>query len=200
MRLQNKYRNDVDVAITDFETGIELMEVSGGHGNVLVVTHDDNEGHVRMALEAGVRGYVLIGCDVATLLASVRTLSSGGTALAPAISSRIADSLSHQPLTPRELTVLRLVCIGLSNKAIASRLCLSCGTIKSHVKSILSKLNANSRTEASSIAQRRAIVSAHSVGELDDLEIVGAEARFIARSFGPDRVRDERNLSVVSRA
>jgi DNA-binding NarL/FixJ family response regulator len=150
--------DNVDVAVTDFDTGVDLMRVSRGSGNVLIVTHDDSEAHVRMALEVGVRGYVLTGCDAATFTDSVLTVCFGGTALAPAISARIASSLMHRPLTPRELTVLRLLCLGLSNKAIANRLSLSCGTIKCHVKAILSKLNANSRTEASSIAQRRGIV------------------------------------------
>jgi DNA-binding NarL/FixJ family response regulator len=168
----------VDVAVTDLETGIHLVRVSQGRGNVLVVTSDDSEVHVRLALEAGVRGYILIGCDAAAFTNDVLRVSTGGTALAPAISARIASSLTHQPLTPRELTVLRLVCVGFSNKAIASRLSLSCGTVKSHLKAILSKLNAKGRTEASSIAQRRGIVpSSEADREFEDAEFCAFKYR-----------------------
>jgi DNA-binding NarL/FixJ family response regulator len=190
----------VDVAVTDFETGVDLMRVSRGCGNVLIVTHHDSEAHVRMALEMGVRGYILIGCDAAAFTDSVLTVSAGGTALGPAISARIADSLTHQALTPRELTVLRLVCVGFSNKAIADRLCITCGTVKSHVKAILSKLNAKGRTEASSIAQRRGILcNSEPVGLLEAPEDVASQSRTLARSFGAGQLRDRRRLFVVPR-
>src|SRR3954469_21129127 len=90
--------NSVDVAVADLETGIHLMRVSQGRGSVLVVTSDDSEAHVRLALEVGVRGYVLFGCDAAAFINGVFTVSAGGTALAPAIAARIASSLMHEPL------------------------------------------------------------------------------------------------------
>jgi len=190
--------DNVDVAVTDFETGIELMHVSQGCGRVLIVTHDDSEANVRMALELGVRGYILIGCDPAAFTESVLTVSAGGTALGPAIAARIAYSLSQQPLTPRELTVLSFVCVGFSNKAIAHRLSLSCGTVKSHVKAILSKLNAKGRTEASSIAQRRGIVfKSDPAVVLENPAVVAPQSRAVARAFGADQMRDKHGISVV---
>jgi DNA-binding NarL/FixJ family response regulator len=175
----------VDVAVTDFATGVDLMRVSQGCGSVLIVTHDESEAHVRMAIELGVRGYILLGCNAADFTDSVLTVGAGGTALGPAISARIASSLTHQPLTPRELTVLRLVCVGFRNKEIALRLCLSCGTVKSHLKAILSKLNAKGRTEASSIAQRRGIVpNSEAADLLEDAAIAAPQSQTIGRSFG----------------
>jgi len=66
--------------------------------------------------------------------------------------------MNQQALTAREETVLRLMMLGLSNKRIAVKLTLTEGTVKTHVKSILGKLNAACRTEAVAIAQRRGIL------------------------------------------
>src|SRR5258708_36675485 len=81
----------------------------------------------------------------------------GGIALGPLVASRIADRMKQQALTPREADILRYMMLGMSNKAIASKLTLALGTVKTHVKSILEKLNASSRTQPASIAQRRGI-------------------------------------------
>jgi DNA-binding CsgD family transcriptional regulator len=74
------------------------------------------------------------------------------------VASRIADRMKQQALTPREADILRHMMLGMSNKAIASKLTLAVGTVKTHVKSVLEKLNASSRTQAVSIAQRRGIL------------------------------------------
>jgi DNA-binding NarL/FixJ family response regulator len=82
----------------------------------------------------------------------------GGIALGPLVASRIADRMKQQALTPREADILRYMMQGMSNKAIASKLTLAVGTVKTHVKSVLEKLDARSRTQAVSIAQRRGIL------------------------------------------
>src|SRR5258708_19753788 len=72
--------------------------------------------------------------------------------------SRVADWMKQKALTGREEDILRLMMLGLTNKAIARKLTLALGTVKTHVKSILYKLDAGSRTEAAAIAQRRGIL------------------------------------------
>jgi DNA-binding CsgD family transcriptional regulator len=74
------------------------------------------------------------------------------------VASRIADRMKQQALTRREGDILRHMMLGMSNKAIASKLTLAVGTVKTHVKSVLEKLDASSRTQAVSIAQRRGIL------------------------------------------
>jgi DNA-binding CsgD family transcriptional regulator len=74
------------------------------------------------------------------------------------VASRIAESLNQETLTAREQSVLRQMTLGQSNKRIAQELGLAVGTVKVHVKSILSKLNAGNRGEAVAIARRRGIL------------------------------------------
>src|SRR3569832_232980 len=92
------------------------------------------------------------------LVEAVRFDYTGGIALGPHVASRIADRMKEQALTRREGDILRYMMAGMSNKAIATELMLAVGTVKSHVKSVLEKLDATSRTQAVSIAQRRGIL------------------------------------------
>jgi DNA-binding NarL/FixJ family response regulator len=79
-------------------------------------------------------------------------------AVGPLVVSRMAAWMKQQTLTRREEEILRQLMLGFSNKIIARKLALATGTVKSHVKAILKKLDARSRTEAAAIAQRRGIL------------------------------------------
>jgi DNA-binding NarL/FixJ family response regulator len=148
-----------DVVIADYESGLRLVaSVDPERHRVMILTHSDSEAKICHALEQGVRGYVLLGCSVQDLIDSLRSVHLGGIALGPLVASRIADRMKQQALTRREGDILRQMMLGLSNKGIACRLALAVGTVKTHVKSILEKLNAASRTEAVAIAQRRGIL------------------------------------------
>jgi DNA-binding NarL/FixJ family response regulator len=129
-----------------------------GTHRVIVLTHSDSEANISRALEMGVRGYLLFGCSVQDLVDALRSVHAGGVALAPQVASRIADWMQQQALTLREEAILRQMTLGLSNKLIARKLALAAGTVKTHVKSILNKLDAASRTAAVAIAQRRGIL------------------------------------------
>jgi DNA-binding NarL/FixJ family response regulator len=148
----------IDVAIADYHTAVEQMKKGRLCRRVLILSGEVGEARVRLALELGARGYLLSGCSGAELVQSIRTISRGGTALSPEVTESIAESLRSEPLTTRELTVLRELMKGLSDKGIANRLSISVGTVKSHVKRVLNKLNAACRVEAVAIAQRRGIV------------------------------------------
>jgi DNA-binding NarL/FixJ family response regulator len=110
-------------------------------------------------MEAGVSGYLLVTSPLDMLLRAVRTVIDGGTALDPIVATKMRDSLKGPKLTVRELEVLQLLTEGLSDKEIARRLARSTGTVKTHVKSVLTKLNTARRTEAVAVAQRRGLLS-----------------------------------------
>src|SRR5882757_7735848 len=148
-----------DVVIADFDTGLRLIAAASALSRrVMILTHSDSEAKICHALEQGARGYLLFGCTLQDLAAGLRSIYMGGIALGPLVASRIADRMKQQALTRREGDILRHMMLGMSNKAIASKLTLAVGTVKTHVKSVLEKLDASSRTQAVSIAQRRGIL------------------------------------------
>jgi DNA-binding CsgD family transcriptional regulator len=100
----------------------------------------------------------LLGCSLQDLFEGLRAVGGGGMALGPVVASRVAEWMKQQALTPREEEILGQMMLGRSNKRIATELSVAVGTVKTHVKSILDKLDAASRTEAVAIAQRRGIL------------------------------------------
>src|ERR1700748_397719 len=149
----------VDVVIADYDSGLRMIAAGSAHSRrVMILTHSDSEAKNCHALEQGARGYLLLGCTLQDLAAGLRSVYMGGIALGPLAASRIADRMKQQALTRREGDILRHMMLGMSNKAIASKLTLAVGTVKTHVKSVLEKLDASSRTQAVSIAQRRGIL------------------------------------------
>jgi DNA-binding NarL/FixJ family response regulator len=148
-----------DIVVADYDAGLRLIASGDPVGRrVMILTHGDSEAKICHALEQGARGYMLMGCSLTDLTAGLRSMYMGGIALGPLVASRIADRMKQQALTRRETDILRHMMQGMSNKAIASRLALAVGTVKTHVKSVLEKLDATSRTQAVSIAQRRGIL------------------------------------------
>jgi two-component system NarL family response regulator len=148
-----------DVVVADYDSALRLTDAEPGWaGKVLILTHSDSEAEICHALERGARGYFLLGCSVGELLDGIRSVHSGGVAVGTLVAGRIAEKMTCAALTAREETILGEMMLGMSNKAIARELALAVGTVKTHVKSILAKLNAASRTEAVSIAQRRGIL------------------------------------------
>jgi DNA-binding NarL/FixJ family response regulator len=155
----------VDVVIADYASGMQLL----GRGTaartaapkVLLLTMQDRERDVRLALERGAHGYLMLNCPTEALAAAVRMLVRGQRCICTEAAERMADSMAQEALTPRELDVLHLLASGRSNKAIGNELGLAVGTIKAHVKAILVKLGARSRTEAISICHRRGLTATH---------------------------------------
>jgi DNA-binding CsgD family transcriptional regulator len=126
---------------------------------VLILPQRDSEAAICHALEQGAGGYLLQGCSLAEIMSGIRLVCRGSIPLAPLAASKLAERLTQQsPLTPREVDILRQMMRGLSNKSIALKLDLAVGTVKTHVKSIFSKLHAGSRTQAVTVAQRRGIL------------------------------------------
>jgi two-component system NarL family response regulator len=148
-----------DVVVTDYDYGLRLIESAGaGRHRVMILTHSTSEAKICRALEQGVRGYVLLGGSLENLIEGLRSIHAGGVAVGPLVVTRMADWMTQRTLTPRQEEILRQLMLGFSNKIIARKLALAIGTVKSHVKAILQKLDAKSRTEAAAIAQRRGIL------------------------------------------
>src|SRR5580692_1245665 len=148
-----------DVVVADYDYGLRLIESGGADSHrVMILTHSTSEANVCRALEQGVRGYVLLGGSLENLIEDLRSIHAGGAALGPLVVTRMADWMKQQTLTQRQAEILRQLMLGFSNKIIARKLALSTGTVKSHVKAILQKLGARSRTQAAAIAQRRGIL------------------------------------------
>ena len=138
-------------------------------GRVVILTHSDGEAQICRALEHGARGYLLLGCGPEDLVKCIRSVYEGGVALEPLVARRIAENMKQEPLTAREKGVLRQLMLGLSNKKIADEFNLAEGTVKTHVKSILAKLHARSRTEAIAIAHRRGLCFSKEPGTSEQL-------------------------------
>ena len=153
------------VVVTDYAAGLALVAAQRANPfapaappAVLVMTTRNKESDIRRALEAGVRGYLLIGCSIDELVGAVRSLSAGVRHISVDAARLLADSIAREALTPREAEVLALVVEGLGNKAIARELDVGIGTVKSHLRSIYGKLNATTRTEAVTMAERRGLL------------------------------------------
>lgn len=153
-----------DVVVADYVTALALLEDKTGSADrtppprVMVVSHRERESEIRHALDCGVHGYLLLGCGLDEMILGVRALHRGQHHLDQSAAQRVIESLNHQPLTLREGDVLRLIAVGHVNKTIASELDISVGTVKAHVKAILAKFGAKTRTEAAAIAQRRGLI------------------------------------------
>jgi DNA-binding NarL/FixJ family response regulator len=148
-----------DVVVADYNLGLRLTESDPRSSQrMLILTDRDSQSNIRRALERGVRGYLLSGCSLAELLWAIRVVHNGGVALDPLVAGRIAETMNQPALTRREQDILGQIALGLSNKEIGLRQGVTEGTVKTHVKSILAKLNVVSRTQAALVAQRRGLV------------------------------------------
>ena len=148
-----------DVVVADYDSGMRLIASGGAKSHrVVILTHSDSEARIRDALEQGARGYLLLGCSLRELFDGLRSVRAGGLAIGPLVAARVAECMTQRALTRREEDILRQMMIGRSNKHIAIALNVAIGTVKTHVKSILDKLDATSRTQAAAIAQRRGIL------------------------------------------
>lgn len=153
-------RLDRQVVVADFDTGLRLIEQArpSSPPRILLVASVYRAQRVRQALQAGVYGYVSAQTGLAELVQAVRCVHQGRRYLCSAAARCMAESFAVQALTPREEDVLALLGEGLDNKTISRRLDIALGTVKVHVKALLDKLQASSRTEAVVLALRHGLL------------------------------------------
>jgi DNA-binding NarL/FixJ family response regulator len=124
----------------------------------IVLTTFDGDEDIFRALQAGAKAYLLKGMTIEELLATIQAVHSGKTRISPAIAEKLAERMSGQALTARELGVLERIVAGRANKEIASDLNISEATVKSHINNLLGKLGVSDRTHAATVALQRGIV------------------------------------------
>lgn len=151
-----------DVAVLDIQmpkaSGIEVTRWVRAHlpeVGVLILTAYDDDPYVMAVLQAGANGYVLKTGQADELIQAVRDVYEGKSALDPVIARKLMSTVFKgtekrivEPLTDRELDVLRLAAKGFTNKAIGVQLSISDRTVQGHLAHVFAKLQANSRTEA----------------------------------------------------
>lgn len=125
---------------------------------VIVLTTYDTDEDISRALKAGAKAYVLKDISAEALVACIHDVLAGKTYLAPAAAAKLAEGVTRVQLTPRELSSLRLMADGRSNKEIANELGISERTVKTHLGHLFDKLGVTNRTEAVKVASRRGLV------------------------------------------
>jgi DNA-binding NarL/FixJ family response regulator len=154
-----------DVTLMDLRmpdmSGIEAITAIRAEfpdARIVVLTTYAGDAQAAAALKAGAAGYLLKNLVRKELLDTIRTVHAGKRRIPAEIATEIAEHVADDQLTAREIDVLRAVAAGKSNKLIAAELEISEGTVKTHMKSILPKLDASDRTHAVMIALRRGIL------------------------------------------
>lgn len=139
-------------------------ERTGGAGpRVLILTTYESDDQILAAIEAGASGYLLKAAPREEIVAGIRSVAAGQSALSPAVAVRLVERM-RQPeatasaLTPRETGVLRLVAAGLGNKQIAVQLGIGESTVKTHLLRVYDKLGVDSRTRAVTLALERGLL------------------------------------------
>ena len=125
---------------------------------VVVLTTYDGDEDIFRALQAGARGYLLKGMPFDELVAAIRAVHQGKSRIPSPVAEKLAERVSGQQLTARELSVLERIVAGRANKEIAADLFISEATVKTHINSLLGKLNVTDRTQAATVAIQRGFV------------------------------------------
>jgi DNA-binding NarL/FixJ family response regulator len=160
---------DVRMPRIDGVEATRRLVAQGTPARILILTTFDLDEYVFAAIRAGASGFLLKDVVPAQLVDAIRVVAAGEALLAPSVTRRLldrfAETLASQErppelasLTQRELEVLELVARGLSNSELASRLFLSETTVKTHVSSMLRKLNLRDRVQAVVFAYEAGLV------------------------------------------
>lgn len=150
----------LDLRLPDM-SGVEVLRAiraESTEARVVILTTFEGDVEIQRALEAGARGYLLKTMPPGELLDAIRQVHAGRKRIPPAVAAQLAEHMSDEALTPREIEVLRHVAEGNRNKDIAERLFISEETVKVHVKHVMEKLGASDRTGAVAIAIKRGII------------------------------------------
>jgi DNA-binding NarL/FixJ family response regulator len=154
-----------DITLMDLQmpemSGIDAISAIRGEfpeARIIILTTHAGDVQVFRALKAGARAYLLKGSLRNELLETIRAVHAGQKRVSLEVAAEIAEHSTDDALTPREVDVLRLVAKGNANKEIGAQLSLTEETVKSHIRNILAKLEANDRTHAVAIGVKRGII------------------------------------------
>jgi DNA-binding NarL/FixJ family response regulator len=152
---------DLRMPGTDGATATARIRLEHPGIRVLVLTTYEGDADILPAIEAGATGYLLKDAPRDELLRAVRAAARGEAILAPAVADVLMSRVrapAQEPLTPREVEVLRLIARGASNRDAAAALFVSEATVKTHLLHIYAKLGVNDRTAAVALAVERGLV------------------------------------------
>ncbi len=157
---------DLRMPVKDGLTAMREINQLGLAARILVLTSYPEDEDVLAAIKGGAMGVLLKDSPPDNLLQAVRTVYAGDSALHPAIARTLMQEIrrppvlapGQEPLTPRELDVLRCLARGTSNREIANELSVSTRTVTTHVRHILDKLHLGNRTQAALYAVEHGIV------------------------------------------
>jgi DNA-binding NarL/FixJ family response regulator len=163
VQMFREHRPDVtlmDLRLPDL-SGIDAMiaiRADFPEARIIMLTTFEGDVEIQRALEAGARGYMLKSMPPKDLVDGIRQVHAGKKRVPAEIAAHLAEHMSDESLTTREIEVLRHVSGGNRNRDIAERLFISEETVKVHIKHIMEKLGASDRTQAIAIAVRRGII------------------------------------------
>ena len=137
-----------------------LIAIRGEYpqARIIMLTTSDSDGEIQRALRAGASAYILKSMPKDQLLTVIRSVHSGRRHVPPEVAALLAEHMDEDDLTARELEVLCLIRDGYRNKQIADQLAIAETTVNFHIKNIVTKLGANDRTHAVTIALRRGLL------------------------------------------
>jgi DNA-binding NarL/FixJ family response regulator len=158
-----KHRPDVtlmDLRLPD-KSGIDAMIAVRSEfreARIIMLTTFEGDVEIQRALEAGARGYMLKSMPPKDLVEVIRQVHAGKKRIPPQLAAQLAEHLSDEDLTAREIEVLSQIAGGNRNRDIAEKLFITEETVKVHIKHIMEKLGASDRTQAVAIGLRRGII------------------------------------------
>jgi len=158
-----KHKPDVtlmDLRLPD-RSGIDAMiavRAEFPQARVIMLTTFEGDVEIQRALEAGARGYLLKSMPPEELVEVIRQVHAGKKRIPPQLAEQLAEHMSDEDLTSREIEVLNHIAGGNRNRDIADKLFITEETVKVHIKHIMEKLGASDRTQAVAIAVRRGII------------------------------------------
>ena len=154
-----------DITLMDLQmpvmSGIEAtlaIKAAFPSAGIIVLTTYSGDALAQRALRAGAQAYILKSQVRKELVDTIRAVYRGQRRIDPDVAAKLAHHAGASTLTPKEIEVLALVAAGNSNKLIARHLCIGEGTVKGHLKNILSKLDAKDRTHAATLGLERGII------------------------------------------
>jgi DNA-binding NarL/FixJ family response regulator len=161
-----KYRElKPDITLMDLrlpdQSGIDVMQAIRGEfpdARIILLTMFAGDVEIQRALRAGAQGYLLKSMEPEQMVETIRQVHAGKKRVPAEVASYLVEHVGDEPLSSREIDVLRHVTGGNRNRDIAKRLFISEETVKVHFKHIMEKLGANDRTHALAIATRRGFI------------------------------------------
>jgi len=163
--LQQFRKHQPDVTLMDLrlpdKSGIDALKairLEFHEARVIMLTTFEGDVEIQRALEAGARGYLLKSMPPKELVEVIRQVHAGKKRIPPQLAAQLAEHLSDEDLTVREVEVLSQIAGGNRNRDIAEKLFITEETVKVHIKHIMEKLGASDRTQAVAIGVRRGII------------------------------------------